>query len=282
VSLSESTDFGASLRAARERRGLTLQNLSESTKISPRLLLALESNKIDRLPGGLFSRSFVRTYAAEVGLDPDSTIVSFLNAFPELRPGYTDRSREPMDGAVHSVDFGVAPAAVRLCLMSIPVVALLAFFGLRGAERPGDGSLESPSDGVSAAESEPASDGDAGTERAGPDGAALSPSRAASSAVSPPASLGSAALAEALTLELHPTGPCWVSLTIDGERVFAGVLQADDRAVYEAQERIVLSVGNAGLIAFSLNQQLGRALGSDGAVVTVEIDRDNYRSFIRP
>ena len=69
-------DFGGKLRQARERRGISLRQIAASTKISAAALEALERNDISRLPGGIFSRAFVRSYAAEVGLDPDATPLS--------------------------------------------------------------------------------------------------------------------------------------------------------------------------------------------------------------
>src|SRR5437588_2621419 len=76
-------DFGSRLRAARERRGLSLRQIANATKISMAALEALERNDISRLPGGIFSRAFVRSYAVEIGLDPEQTIQEFIAAFPE-------------------------------------------------------------------------------------------------------------------------------------------------------------------------------------------------------
>lgn len=53
-------DFGGSLREARERAGVTLRAISTSTKISVVTLEALERNDLSRLPGGLFTRAFIR------------------------------------------------------------------------------------------------------------------------------------------------------------------------------------------------------------------------------
>src|SRR6478609_1613597 len=75
-------DFGKTLREARERRGLSLRQISNATKISMITLEALERNDIARLPGGIFSRAFVRSYALEVGLDPETTIEEFMGQFP--------------------------------------------------------------------------------------------------------------------------------------------------------------------------------------------------------
>src|SRR6476659_9397025 len=74
-------DFGGKLRQARERRGISLRQIAASTKISAAALEALERNDISKLPGGIFSRAFVRSYALEVGLDPDDTVREFLERF---------------------------------------------------------------------------------------------------------------------------------------------------------------------------------------------------------
>src|SRR2546421_8570937 len=74
--------FGGKLRDARERRGVSLRQIANATKIAMSALEALERNDISRLPGGIFSRAFVRSYAIEVGLDPDATIQDFIAQFP--------------------------------------------------------------------------------------------------------------------------------------------------------------------------------------------------------
>jgi cytoskeleton protein RodZ len=74
-------DFGAKLRQAREQRGIPLRQIAETTKISVAALEALERNDSSKLPGGIFSRAFVRSYAGEIGLDPDETVREFLDRF---------------------------------------------------------------------------------------------------------------------------------------------------------------------------------------------------------
>ncbi|MEO6237134.1 MAG: helix-turn-helix transcriptional regulator [Vicinamibacterales bacterium] len=79
-------DFGGKLRLARERRGISLRQIASSTKIAAGALDALEKNDLARLPGGIFSRAFVRSYAVEVGLDPDDTVREFLARFDQEGP----------------------------------------------------------------------------------------------------------------------------------------------------------------------------------------------------
>ena len=62
--------LGELLRSARARRGLALQQVSNETKIPRRYLEALEQDRLEALPGGLYRRAHVRAYAQAVQLDP--------------------------------------------------------------------------------------------------------------------------------------------------------------------------------------------------------------------
>src|SRR5512135_1677705 len=84
---ADRVDFGGRLRQAREARGMSLAQIAASTKISMMVLEALERNDVSRLPGGLFSRAFVRAYAREVGLDPGRTVEEFIARFGDELDG---------------------------------------------------------------------------------------------------------------------------------------------------------------------------------------------------
>src|SRR5438093_9503255 len=130
-------DFGSKLRAARERRGLSLRQIAGATKISVSALEALERNEISRLPGGIFSRAFVRSYALEVGLDPDATIQEFLAQFP----GDTTSAGHPAPDQVEDTEAveserQMASTFLRLIAVSIPLAILVMYFGTRGRHSP--------------------------------------------------------------------------------------------------------------------------------------------------
>src|SRR5688500_18858364 len=72
--------FGENLRRERELRGVDLREMAEATKISIRFLQALEDDRVDVLPGGLFPRAFVRQYARYLGLDPERLVAEFVYA----------------------------------------------------------------------------------------------------------------------------------------------------------------------------------------------------------
>ncbi len=65
----DTLDIGSRLKSAREKRGLTLRDVADSTKISMSALKSIELNDFDRLPGGLYRRSYLQAFAGAVGLD---------------------------------------------------------------------------------------------------------------------------------------------------------------------------------------------------------------------
>ena len=78
----DDSDFGGRLKRLREQRGVTLREIANTTHISMVALEALERNDVSRLPGGIFSRAFVRSYAQSIGADPEATVRDFVTRFP--------------------------------------------------------------------------------------------------------------------------------------------------------------------------------------------------------
>ena len=74
--------FGERLRLHREERQISLAAVSEQTKIKLSLLEALERDDISHWPLGLFGRSYIRSYAQAIGLDPTATLREFLDRHP--------------------------------------------------------------------------------------------------------------------------------------------------------------------------------------------------------
>lgn len=75
--------FGPRLKAHRERQGITLQDIAESTKIGVSLLAALERNDVAQWPKGIFRRAFLRSYARAIDVPFEPTWAEFVRLFPE-------------------------------------------------------------------------------------------------------------------------------------------------------------------------------------------------------
>jgi cytoskeletal protein RodZ len=74
----------------RKRMGVSIEQIAQSTKISSRFLEAIERERFDQLPGGIFTSSYVRQYALAIGYDEDA-LVAFCNhkinpTEPEMKP----------------------------------------------------------------------------------------------------------------------------------------------------------------------------------------------------
>jgi cytoskeleton protein RodZ len=267
------TDFDDRLRRAREARGISLRQVSSVTRISVRALEALERNDLSRLPGGIFTRSFVRAYAVEVGLDPEKTLHEFLEQCPPDRA-----SAEPVvrpQEALWRERLNVRHVAQALLLFVLLVAAAIAsarwYNTGRSTIRNSDGSVVQPERGV--APRAPASI----AERTGSQGRAAT--RTGISGAVPtagtiePANLSLAAVARAA---------CWISVTTDEGRSTQRLLAPGERFAATAQRSFRVRVGNAGALALTLNGHPARPLGTSGQVVTVRISLDNLHTFLTP
>lgn len=74
------TLFGDDLRKSRERQGLTVEAISQTTKVSQKHIRALEAGEFAELPGGVFRRGFVRSYVGALGLEE----VGWMRRFDEV------------------------------------------------------------------------------------------------------------------------------------------------------------------------------------------------------
>ena len=72
------------LEERRRERGVSLEQIANSTKISTRFLRAIESEEFDKLPGGVFNVNYIRQYASAIGF-PEEKVLSHYGAFEAAR-----------------------------------------------------------------------------------------------------------------------------------------------------------------------------------------------------
>jgi hypothetical protein len=97
----------------------------------------------------------------------------------------------------------------------------------------------------------------------------------------PPSQRAQPAEAQPLVLTLSARQNCWVAVTIDGETILNRVLAEGESQTLEANSEIVLSVGNAGGIRFTVNDQQGVPLGRSGEVRrNIVITRQSLPSLV--
>lgn len=264
-------DVGAMLREARERRGLTLRQVAATTRISVANLEALEQGNLKRLPGGIFTRAFVRSYALEVGLDGEEMVRLFVEQFPveAVTIGSPLATSERDDGFEPEFQPWHALALVGILAVGLVAVALVVFWW-RGSLNA-SASVEGPfaEDAPLAGDPPPVSPA-SGRPAAAPLGAAPLPPTAPA-----PAQRG-------IHLTLAPDeGPCWARITADGRHVFEGLLPAGGRETRQATRSMVVTVGDAGRCRLVLNGRPARPLGRPGEVVRITITPETMAGFWR-
>jgi Helix-turn-helix domain/RodZ C-terminal domain len=120
-------EIGSTLRDARERRHLTFAEVEAGTLIPVRYLQALEQEQFERLPEGLYRRSFLREYADFLELDANALVADYELRFaeppPEPEPAPRRRRRRPGEGA---------PSGRALLLGAVVVVAAVGLWLLGG------------------------------------------------------------------------------------------------------------------------------------------------------
>ena len=78
-------DFGDKFRKAREKKELSFDDVSNVTKISSRMLQAIEEEHFDQLPGGVFNKGFIRAYAKHLGLDSEEAVTDYLECLRQAQ-----------------------------------------------------------------------------------------------------------------------------------------------------------------------------------------------------
>jgi cytoskeletal protein RodZ len=257
------SSVGVRLREAREKRGLSLRQIADTTRISVMALEALERNDSKRLPGGIFTRAFVRAYAAEVGLDPEKAVQDFLAQFPNEPVFVVGPGGHVEDNEAVESERRIAETVVGLLLLSLPIAAGVVYFSMRGPSAPV--AVER----VVAADAGGATIVDEGEESV----VEPAPPR-------PAPAIAAGAAAGALLMVIQPQSDCWVSPTIDGEKVPSQLLATGQRRELRATREILVTVGDGGGCAYTLNGRTGRPLGAQGEVVTRRITIENFRTYL--
>jgi cytoskeletal protein RodZ len=272
-----SGDFGKKLRDARERRGVSLRQIASATKISVSALEALERNDISRLPGGIFSRAFVRSYALEVGLDPETTIQEFIAQFPSdsVTAGHPTTDRVEDEEAVES-DRQMANTVLRLILISIPIAIAVVYFGtsgLRWARRAPADPVPPPPVTATVTPQPPA-----------PEPAAAPAETPATTPAATPAPTAEtpAAADDRLHVSLSVTRPCWISADVDGQKKIQRLLQPGDPQTLTVTRELVLTAGDASAVEMTVNGTPAKPLGKSGEVVTRRLNPANFKDFLQP
>jgi cytoskeletal protein RodZ len=277
--------LGAELKQAREQRGVTLEELSQSTKIGTRLLRALEQDHYDQLPGGIFTKGFIRAYARAVGVDDEKAIADYLAATEPSQPE-SQNDNNAAAALNRIVEVGDAPArdipwgwfALVLLVVAVALTGW-GFYSRHKANRSPRSPVAMPSvpQAVQSLPQPPANQvtPTASTKDHPPSPAAAKKPEAAGSAAAPGSD---AAAGPYFSVRVNVREDSWLSISSDGKTVLQGTFAAPAVKSVRAHNQIVVKAGNVGGLDFEFNGKPLPPQGTAGELKSLVFGADGLEA----
>jgi len=157
-----SSTLGEKLRQAREEKGFTISEVAEQTRISSLYLQSIENDDYNTLPGGIFNKGFVKSFAKFVGINEQEALDDYGRLISQTEGVETDDLKvfrpevltDDRSGA--SMAPTIIIAAIILALMTVGILFLVDYLRkptpeyasnapASNANTPGDAPVETPS-----------------------------------------------------------------------------------------------------------------------------------------
>ena len=310
------TSIGEILRRERLKRNLELGQIAQELKISSRFLEAIEAGELDKLPGGVFTKSFTIQYARLLGLDEEKIageLQRTLDPHPEV-PAAVEASK-PADAAIRvprveewetvgesrfrwsSSSLSAAALVVVVMLLCSGLYALYAWW--QRAHRPVAAHQsppvaavqpapppapvqQSPSPEVQPSTAPTGTQPPSGTPAPGPSTGRPAPPGPEGAPPVPMAGASASHPNAAVRVELTADEPVWVLVRSDGKYFFSGTLGAKESRAFEAASTVLLRLGNAGGVTITLNGKPVGPVGPKGQVRTVQFTSGGFEIVAVP
>ncbi len=250
---------GQKLRQVREAKGLTIKDIENETSIRALYIKAIEDDDYTVVPGEVYLKGFIRSYASYLGLDAQVLIEMYraATAAETVLPESESKKDEQAFSAVQQRDSspevqqqeraasGNSPFIRWLMVGGVVVAAaLVGFFWLQD-----DGSKQEPLQKPQTAASRTNTPNKVPEKT--PEKTPAKPAEAKSG----------------VSISAKFIGNCWTMVLVDGKVVFEGTPKTGESMSWTGQKDVVIKAGNAAAVEISKNgQQLGK-LGNQGEVV---------------
>ncbi len=240
--------FGEELRRERLIRDVSLEEISASTKISIRLLTALEKSDVSKLPAPVFTRGFIRSYARHLGLDPDEMVNAYLADLAPDKSGGASAKK----GSLRSRFLRGRRAAASTIVIS--VTAILLVLGLIARpERHNAGPVPIEQRHMAPVNFK---------------NVAVSPGPAIAMQDEHPAQAAPEKREGGVAMVLEFDQDSWTEVTsADGTPIFSGLSRRGTSQRFESADGFRLTLGNAGGVRVTIDGRPLEPLGGAGQVV---------------
>ena len=283
--------LGEELRRKREQRGITLAEIADATRIGTRFLKAIETNNFSTLPGGLFTRSFIRAYAKHVGMNEDEAIGLYLQQVAEPSDGEQEAlsqlvTKTPPPGKIAKlapppspfVAKQTAPAVARLdrfepvafrrspsrtswptIVIGAGIVIFIVIIVIALVKQLNQGAGENASQSTSTPQKNagPKQAPQTGSQSATPPGPRVSSEPASTQPAEPSPPPPSVAAGQPLVVKIEAaSGDSWISYQADDAKPTSFILKkGETRDVPPAQNQVALNYGNRMVLKIRINNR---------------------------
>jgi cytoskeleton protein RodZ len=305
------TSIGDTLRRERQRRNLELDQVSRELKISSRFLEAIEQENFERLPAGMFAKSFVRQYARLLGLDeeeaaneveralaPPLVVPQFAaGAQPEIKaaplPDFYVPKVESWQHVGDGRGFSWSSPLPALALVVVAMLGCSLVYGWWQRSRhpvttamvPAHSQAQPAPAAPAKTETAPAADqmsqpvafAAADSNPASPEAPAKSTASVTPPAQAPITAPVTAGAGGPVKVAVTAEEPVWILARTDGKYSFSGTLEANETRTVEAESTVLLRLGNAGGVTITLNGKSIGEVGPKGQVRTVQLTSGGFQ-----
>ena len=267
--------LGEFLRGERQARGISLQQIVADTRISMKMLQAIEEGDREQLPAPVLIKGFLRAYAKRIGLDPEDVIVEYQDLIEEV--GARQEAIEKFHQRLHPKSSKKKFFALFLALGLLAGLALIwshASYLRRQPKTPAEGkSLSSVEVSQKTTRADLASEFNKRQPSEGFTKTAEETEAEAETKSSQPSVKEATveSLPTPFVLRVEALERTWLRIIIDGSREREYLLQTGEQLTWMARSEVKLLVGNAGGINLFLNDNPLKPLGESGKVVRLEL-----------
>jgi len=279
--------LGRTLKKARESKHLSLEEVSERSRISKYIVLAIEEDRLDEIKSGFYAKSFVRTYAAFLGASNESGVKEYL-----LKPGYEmqkspEAALKPYPKPVSKIPgekiyfFGIAKYKNQIIAIIIGIFALwiLSLAIVQAAKIIKNIPTKKQNKAVKSAPLHRKDTAQAARQRTGgtPTIEEKKEESKAKDAIKDMKKEVSNEKSDSVELEVFASDNTWLQVTGDGEIMFTGSFKKGGKDTWKAKNQIKLETGDSGVIKINVNGKPANFSGKKGKKKEIIITKDGIK-----
>ena len=299
--------LGTIFKQIRERNGITLEEIENATKIRTKYLKAIEEDKFDEIPGKVYAKGFVKSYARYLKIDQEPVIIEMIEEIfgakpvaPEPAPIETpaapkreEKHATAVKRPVHEQPIEDKPLNKKVSriigISALFVVLLLAIGGIyslvNGRDEPEDdlnndlnNIVVNDHENDNANNANTANNDNTDANQSNGDNTVVPKENTANNTQTVPKYDGLTMTISIVDIQPNNVDKCWLQVMADGKLLWEETLNEGASKTVTATDSIRVKAGNAGVVKITLNDHDLGMMGAYSQVVTKEYTSDSLKN----